>query len=129
MKNVILLVAAMLLAPLLVKAQRYTTVSSVEYQKIYSGKYSHVSTTPSFEITWEITPTKIYRVYVGNEDNWNVSKVQTVGKVKKYIIDAWGMDDIWLTVEGDFVVLYEKSGQTKRTFRIAKKEPLRVLAN
>ena len=124
-----LLVAALLLLSLLTKAQRYTTASVAEYQKIYSGKYSHVQTTPSLEIIWEITPTKIYRDYIASLDNWDVSKVQMVGKTKRYILDAWGLDDIWLTVEGDYVVLYEKGGQTKRTFRIIKKEPLKVLAN
>jgi hypothetical protein len=109
-------------------AQRYTTSSVSVYKQLYSNKYTLVETNPNAELVWEVTDEAIYRNSLMGPENWTVKKVIRVGKNKKYMLDAWDVDIIWLIVEGNYVYLYENNGQTKRAFRIIKREALRALS-
>ncbi len=104
-------------------AQTYTTNSVSEYDQVYGKKFTFVKTTLHVECTWEVSDKMFYRDCFNNGAYWTVADVIKLPNGKKYVMDAHGLDNTWVIVDGSgFIQLFEDNGQTLRKFKIIKKE-------
>lgn len=122
----------LLASSLILSAQTYThyvTNSGTVYQRLSGKGYTKVDRALDVVLTWDIAPEgKIYRESIAGVEEWVVNKEAVVNGIKRYYLDALLSDpeDNWVSIEGDYVVLYENAGQTKRTFPITKRQKKQV---